>query len=141
MSKLASYYDEKTIFATGLTRALNSAKLITQVLMYLCMNSGCTGIVLVNKLLRAAKVRRIYALVRADLGKEQERLEGCWSTFAPLSAAFMKAEKRVVAIRGDITAGPNLGMSDEMVEKLKREVSIVLNLSYAPQSPMCSNAD
>ena len=62
------------------------------------MNSGCTGIVLVNKLLRAAKVRRIYALVRADPGKEQERLEGCWSTFVPLSAAFMKAEKRVVAI-------------------------------------------
>ena len=41
----------------------------------------------------------------------------------------MKAEKRVIAIRGDITAGPNLGMTDEMVEKLKRECSIVMNLS------------
>lgn len=96
---------------------------------------------LVNKLLRATKVRRIYALVRADPGKEQERLEGCWSTFAPLSAAFMKAEKRVFAIRGDITAGPNLGMSDEMVEKLKREVSIVMNLSYATQSRVYRTVD
>jgi fatty acyl-CoA reductase len=86
--------------------------------------------VLVHKLLRSTKIRRIYALVRTEPGSDpQERLEGIWSTFAPLSAAFMKAEKRVIAIRGDITAGPNLGMTDEMVEKLKRECSIVMNLS------------
>lgn len=87
------------------------------------------GIVLVHKLLKDTKIKRIYALVRSEPGKEQERLHGCWDTYAPLSAAFMKAQKRVVAIRGDITAGPSLGMSEEQVEMLRRECTIVINLS------------
>lgn len=87
------------------------------------------GIVATRKLLKDTKVERIYALVRADPGKEQERLEGCWSTFAPLSAAWMKSQKRVVAIRGDITAGPRLGMSEDTIEMLRRECTIVINLS------------
>jgi thioester reductase-like protein len=109
MSELASYYDGKTIFATGFT--------------------GAMGIVMASCLLKKTRIKRIYALVRCEPGREQERLEKCWATHAPLSAGSMKLDKRIVAVRGDITAGPLLGMDPEIVEKLQREVSEVFGAS------------
>ena len=62
--------------------------------------------------------------MRAEPGKEQERLEKCWATYAPLSAGSMKLDERIAAVRGDITAGPLLGMEPEVVETLRQEVQL-----------------
>lgn len=110
MSKLAEYYRDKIIFATGFT--------------------GAMGTISAFKLLRCTKLKRIYALVRCRPGQDpQERLETCWTSRIPLSAGSMKFDKRVVAVRGDITAGPLLGMDANIVEELRQSVQIALHFS------------
>lgn len=110
MSELAEYYSGKTIFATGFT--------------------GAMGIVAAYKLLKDTKVKRIYALVRTEYGQcPQERLEKCWAQHIPLSAGQMKLDKRVIAVRGDITAGSLLGIDKDIVDVLRSSVEIVLHFS------------
>ena len=108
MSKLAAYYDGKVIFTTGLT--------------------GSMGIVWAHKMLQFSKVERIYGLVRAPPGEEQKRLHETWKTFVPLSAQRMIDDGRVIAINGDITGGPLLGMDEAVVQRLREEVHIVMSI-------------
>lgn len=110
MSQLADFYRDKIIFATGFTGAL--------------------GIASAWKLLKDTKVKRIFALTRVQDGQcPQERLEKCWAQHIPLSARSMKLDSRVVAIPGDITAGPLLGMDERTVDMLRETVDIVLHFS------------
>ena len=90
------------------------------------------------QLLKDTKIKRVYALVRAEPGKEQERLEKCWATYAPLSAGSMKLDKRIVAVRGDITAGPLLGMEPEVVETLRQEVRLASRMHLHRELMRCA---
>lgn len=87
------------------------------------------GIVTAYMLLKKTNVRRVYALVRAEPGRAQERLEECLRTYAPTVAEAMIRDGRIVAVRGDITAGPLLGMDEKTVEHLRAECHVVLNMS------------
>jgi thioester reductase-like protein len=108
MSKLAAYYDGKVIFTTGLT--------------------GSMGIVWAHKILTCTNVKRVYGLVRAPPGEEQKRLHETWRTFVPLSAQRMIDDGRVIAINGDITRGPLLGMDEAMAQRLREEAHIVMSI-------------
>lgn len=81
------------------------------------------------KLLLATKVKRVYALVRAEPGKEQQRLEKAWEKHLPLFASTMKRDGRIIAVNGDITAGSSLGLNHYVLDLLRREVNIVLALA------------
>lgn len=109
MTPLVSYYDDKVIFTTGLT--------------------GCMGMVMAEKLLRCTRVKRIYGLVRAKPGQEQQRLHETWLECAPNVAQRMIADGRVVAVNGDIAAGPLLGMDEATAQRIRDEAHIVMSLA------------
>ena len=90
--------------------------------------SGMVGLAWTEKLLRVAKIRRAYALVRAAPGRGQARLEQCWRQHLPFSYEAMKSSGRIYALEGDVTA-PHFNLSVAQREMLKREVSIVIHMA------------
>ncbi|XP_034476537.1 fatty acyl-CoA reductase wat-like [Drosophila innubila] len=108
-SEIQEFYKNKTIFLTGA--------------------SGFLGRVIVEKLLRATEVSRIYVLLRPKREKNtQERLE-VWKT-DPLFGLLLKTKPnvldRVVCISGDCNA-PDLGISLEDLKLLKKETQVVIH--------------
>ncbi|KAL7738540.1 hypothetical protein ACLKA6_006845 [Drosophila palustris] len=108
-SEIKGFYKNKTVFITGA--------------------SGFLGRVIVEKLLRATEVSRIYVLIRAKREKSsQERLEE-WKSDA-LFGVLLKTKPnmldRVVSIAGDCQE-PDLGISSKDRELLKKETQVVIH--------------
>ncbi|EDW60377.1 fatty acyl-CoA reductase wat [Drosophila virilis] len=108
-SEIKKFYEDKTIFVTG--------------------GSGFLGRVIIEKLLRATEVKRIYVLIRPKRGKDtQERIAG-WKT-NPLFEVLLKAKanilERVVAIEGDCKE-PDLGISPTDRDLLTQQVELVVH--------------
>ncbi|EDW60376.2 fatty acyl-CoA reductase wat [Drosophila virilis] len=108
-SEITKFYEDKTIFLTGA--------------------SGFLGRVIIEKLLRATEVKRIYVLIRPKRGKDtQERIAG-WKT-NPLFEVLLKAKpnilERVVAIEGDCKE-PDLGISPTDRDLLTQQVELVVH--------------
>ncbi|XP_064536697.1 fatty acyl-CoA reductase wat-like [Drosophila montana] len=86
-------------------------------------------LVIIEKLLRATEVKRIYVLIRPKRGKDtQERIAG-WKT-NPIIEVLLKAKpnifERVVAIEGDCKE-PDLGISPTDRDLLTQQVELVLH--------------
>ncbi|KAK8730545.1 hypothetical protein OTU49_008058 [Cherax quadricarinatus] len=128
VSEVTEWYRNKTVFITG--------------------GTGFMGKVLVEKLLRACPVRRIYLLMRPKRGVDvNQRLDDMFNFKAPPDSSLSSVAgfntnntllfdkikesqpeviQKVFAVKGDITM-EGLGLSDEDEARLANEVHIVFH--------------
>ncbi|XP_030562484.1 fatty acyl-CoA reductase wat-like [Drosophila novamexicana] len=108
-SEIRKFYKNKTIFLTG--------------------GSGFLGKVIIEKLLRATDVKRIYLLIRSKRGKDTEDRFAQWKT-SSLFDVLLKSKPnifdRVVIITGDCKE-PDLGISPTDRALLTQEVELVVH--------------
>lgn len=109
-SEIGNFYRDQSVFITGAT--------------------GFMGKVLVEKLLRSCSgVKHIYVLLRPKKGLDiRTRLQELLQVkiFDKIRDCDPKALNKVMAIAGDITR-PGLGISDQDLALLVRDVSIVFH--------------
>ncbi|ELU15810.1 hypothetical protein CAPTEDRAFT_228509 [Capitella teleta] len=110
MTSIPDFFNGRSLFITGVT--------------------GFMGKVLLEKLLRSCpEIRMIYVLIRPKRGVDaQVRLEKVLDSklFLSLSETNPDFKSRVFAMEGDIL-DENLGLSDDNIEMLRKEVSIVFH--------------
>ncbi|XP_071535109.1 putative fatty acyl-CoA reductase CG5065 isoform X2 [Panulirus ornatus] len=109
VSEVTDFYRNKTVFITG--------------------GTGFMGKVLVEKLLRACPVRRIYLLMRPKRGVDvNQRLHDMFNykLFDRIKESQPEVIQKVFAVKGDITM-EGLGLSDEDEARLAEEVQIVFH--------------
>ncbi|XP_063620837.1 putative fatty acyl-CoA reductase CG5065 [Cydia splendana] len=94
--------------------------------------SGLMGKVLIEKLLYSVPdVGCVYALVRSKRGKTPEsRIEDMWKLplFSRLREEKPHVMKKLIPVTGDICYD-NLGIEDQMLNKLYNEVSVVFHFA------------
>ncbi|XP_022226135.2 fatty acyl-CoA reductase wat-like [Drosophila obscura] len=108
-SGIQGFYKDKTVLVTGAT--------------------GFLGKVIIEKLLRATDVKRIYILVRCKRGRTIGERILAWQKeplFAGLLQSRPKAFERVLAVAGDCLH-PSLDMSESDRGTLTAEVQIVIH--------------
>ena len=112
VSQIAGFFKGKSVFITGAT--------------------GFMGKVLVEKLLRSCnEVKSVYVLLRTKKGMDIEsRLQKLFQVniFDKIRADEPQQLGKVVAIEGDIALS-DLGISEEDLKRILRDVSIVFHLA------------
>lgn len=110
MSEIEQFYADKSIFLTG--------------------GTGFLGKILIEKLLRScSRLKRIYVLIRPNSANNpSQRLNELFSceVFKNIRENQPHLMKKVEPISGNITY-PNLGISYDCLQRLKREVDVVLH--------------
>nr|XP_042911961.1 fatty acyl-CoA reductase 1-like [Parasteatoda tepidariorum] len=110
--RVSEFYDEKSLFVTGVSGFLGSVLL---------------GILLQN----LPQIKRIFILLRPKKGvlpAERKKIILQKKLFHRLLEENPSAAEKVIAVHGDITQ-PNLGMSDEDLTKVTEEVTIVFHIA------------
>ncbi|EDX13221.1 fatty acyl-CoA reductase wat [Drosophila simulans] len=108
-SEIISFYKDKTVFITG--------------------GTGLLGKVVVEKLLRATDVKRIYFLVRTKRGEKMEARFESWKKDQVFEVLLKKkplALEKMTPISGDCCA-PDLGISDADRRILAAEVQVLIH--------------
>eukprot|EP00118_Oscarella_pearsei_P026103 m.309396 g.309396 ORF g.309396 m.309396 type:complete len:518 (+) comp46321_c0_seq1:89-1642(+) len=111
MSAIASFYSGRSVLVTGFT--------------------GFLGKVLAEKLLRCSPGVKIYALIRPQAGKDADkRLQDILKNrlFDNVRSMRPNFHQNVFALCGDVTE-PTMGLTDEDVETLSKEISIVFHVA------------
>lgn len=110
MSEIEQFYADKCIFLTG--------------------GTGFLGKILIEKLLRScSRLKKIYVLIRPNSSNnEQKRLNELFSceVFKNIRDNYEHLMSKVEPVSGNITY-PGLGISYECLQRLKKEVNIVLH--------------
>ncbi|XP_030573915.1 fatty acyl-CoA reductase wat-like [Drosophila novamexicana] len=108
-SKINTFYKNKTVFLTG--------------------GSGFLGRMIIEKLLRATEVKRIYILIRSKRGQEiKSRMSDFGSNYLFREVLKSNANylERVSPIAGDCEL-PDLGLSEADRKMLAEEVQVVIH--------------
>ena len=110
MSEIEQFYADKCVFLTG--------------------GTGFLGKILIEKLLRScSRLKKIYVLIRPNTSSNpSKRLKELFSceVFKRIRENYPQLMSKVEPVNGNITY-PNLGISYDCLQTLKKEIDIVLH--------------